>query len=62
MSKPNFTGTIHDFEGRGKRSDVWKHFGFPGTGEDVKKKKTICKLCYTVVPNSGNTTNMTNQL
>lgn len=49
----------------GKKSDVWKHFGFYKHNEDeaVRKDKTCCELCKELLNyNTGNTTNMRTHL
>ncbi|XP_070403898.1 E3 SUMO-protein ligase ZBED1-like isoform X1 [Nothobranchius furzeri] len=52
----------------GYRSSVWQYFGFPvkkdNNGNRVTEKtKTVCKLCYAVIPyTTSNTTNMNHHL
>ena len=45
-----------------KKSDGWRHYGFPVYESDSKrttdKTKTECHLCIVTVPYNGNTTNM----
>ena len=53
---------IVELTGKGKRSQAWKHFGFLTSNGKVDKSKTMCKLCFKVMPYSGNTSNMNSHL
>ena len=44
------------------KSAVWTHFGFVKQNEELDKKKVACRLCYSVLKYSGNTTNLTHHL
>ena len=49
---------------RKAKSKVWTHFGFPADddGTILRQKKFVCRLCKTVIPYSGNTSNQTYHL
>lgn len=47
---------------RAKRSDVWSHCGFLKEGVVINKSVTVCKICQTKMPYTGNTTTMRSHL
>ena len=46
------------------KSDVWVHFGFPGSadGSVVTKRRVVCRICKQDMPYKNNTTNLYSHL
>jgi len=44
----------------GRRSDIWKHFGFQidNNGTILNKKQVHCRECKSIIAFSGNTSNL----
>ena len=66
MQSVNLTSAsmeIVEFSGKGKRSAVWNHFGFPSySDKGVDKTKTVCKPCKALCSYSGNTSTLQTHL